>query len=67
MEAFVIILALFQLMYLILLHAGLFSKNYGPGYYKYVVEPPPTTSYGPQMIDVKPIKTPNLTPTNEVV
>ncbi|KAK4482502.1 hypothetical protein RD792_009661 [Penstemon davidsonii] len=31
-EAFVIILGLTQLLYVLLLHAGLFSSRYGPGY-----------------------------------
>ncbi|KAL3634428.1 Membrane protein pm19l [Castilleja foliolosa] len=31
-EAFVIILGLTQLLYTLLLHAGLFSSQYGPGY-----------------------------------
>ncbi|GAB4843678.1 Membrane protein pm19l [Ancistrocladus abbreviatus] len=31
-EAFIIILTFTQLFYLILLHAGLFSSSYGPGY-----------------------------------
>jgi hypothetical protein len=59
LEAFVIMLALFQLMYLNLLHAGLFSKEYGPGYSDHgSLELPPATSYGPQIVDVKPIQTP---------
>ncbi|OAY55475.1 membrane protein PM19L [Manihot esculenta] len=31
-EAFIIILTFTQLLYLLLLHAGLFSSRYGPGY-----------------------------------
>ncbi|CAM8973023.1 unnamed protein product [Rhodiola kirilowii] len=32
MEAFIIILAFTQLLYLLMLHAGMFSSKYGPGY-----------------------------------
>nr|WEQ60879.1 plasma membrane 19-like protein [Paeonia lactiflora] len=32
LEAFIIILAFTQLLYVLLLHAGLFSSKYGPGY-----------------------------------
>ncbi|XP_039137695.1 membrane protein PM19L-like [Dioscorea cayenensis subsp. rotundata] len=32
LEAFIIILALTQLIYVVLLHAGMFSGKYGPGY-----------------------------------
>ncbi|XP_044487482.1 membrane protein PM19L [Mangifera indica] len=32
LEAFIIILTFTQLLYLVLLHAGLFSSRYGPGY-----------------------------------
>ena len=56
-------LVLFQLMYLILLHAGLFSKNYGPGYSDGGSEPPSASTYGPEIVDVKPIKTPTTTAT----
>lgn len=31
-EAFIIILTFSQLLYLMLLHAGMFSSRYGPGY-----------------------------------
>lgn len=31
-EAFIIILAVTQLLYILLLHAGIFSREYGPGY-----------------------------------
>lgn len=31
-EAFIIILTFTQLLYLLLLHAGMFSSRYGPGY-----------------------------------
>lgn len=31
-EAFIIILTFTQLLYLILIHAGLYSSRYGPGY-----------------------------------
>lgn len=31
-EAFIIILAFTELMYVLLLHAGIFSSKYGPGY-----------------------------------
>ncbi|RWW41767.1 hypothetical protein BHE74_00052737 [Ensete ventricosum] len=32
LEAFIIILAFTQLLYVLLLHAGMFSSKYGPGY-----------------------------------
>lgn len=32
LEAFVIILAFTQLLYVLMLHAGIFSSKYGPGY-----------------------------------
>ncbi|XP_022959288.1 uncharacterized protein LOC111460317 [Cucurbita moschata] len=32
-EAFIIILTITQLLYLLLLHAGIFSRRYGPGYW----------------------------------
>lgn len=32
LEAFIIILAFTQLLYILLLHAGIFSSKYGPGY-----------------------------------
>lgn len=32
LEAFVIVLTFTQLLYLLLLHAGVFSSKYGPGY-----------------------------------
>ncbi|KAL6292328.1 hypothetical protein ACE6H2_000470 [Prunus campanulata] len=32
LEAFIIILAFTQLLYVLLIHAGVFSKKYGPGY-----------------------------------
>ncbi|KAH7521933.1 hypothetical protein FEM48_Zijuj07G0084600 [Ziziphus jujuba var. spinosa] len=32
LEAFIIILTFTQLLYLVLIHAGLFSSKYGPGY-----------------------------------
>ncbi|KAL1806379.1 hypothetical protein DCAR_0832182 [Daucus carota subsp. sativus] len=32
LEAFIIILTFTQLLYLLLVHAGIFSRNYGPGY-----------------------------------
>lgn len=32
LEAFVIILMFTQLLYLLMLHAGVFSSKYGPGY-----------------------------------
>ncbi|XP_043720810.1 membrane protein PM19L [Telopea speciosissima] len=32
LEAFIIILAFTQLIYVVLLHAGIFSSSYGPGY-----------------------------------
>lgn len=32
-EAFIIILTFTQLLYLILIHAGLYSSRYGPGYH----------------------------------
>ncbi|XP_072953731.1 membrane protein PM19L-like [Typha angustifolia] len=35
MEAFIIILTFTQLLYLILLHAGIMSSRYGPGYRNY--------------------------------
>lgn len=31
-EAFIIILTFTQLLYVLLLHAGMFSSKYGPGY-----------------------------------
>ena len=31
-EAFIIILAFTELVYVLLLHAGIFSSKYGPGY-----------------------------------
>lgn len=31
-EAFIIILTFTQLLYLLLIHAGLYSSRYGPGY-----------------------------------
>lgn len=32
LEAFIIILTFTQLLYLVLIHAGIFSSKYGPGY-----------------------------------
>lgn len=32
-EAFIIILTFTQLIYLLLIHAGLYSSRYGPGYH----------------------------------
>lgn len=32
LEGFVIVLAFTQLLYVLLLHAGIFSSSYGPGY-----------------------------------
>ncbi|KAI5066157.1 hypothetical protein GOP47_0018781 [Adiantum capillus-veneris] len=35
LEAFIIMVTFFQLLYLAILHAGLHSSKYGPGYYNY--------------------------------
>ena len=32
LEAFIIILTFTQLLYLLMIHAGMFSSKYGPGY-----------------------------------
>lgn len=32
LEGFIIVLAFTQLLYVLLLHAGMFSSRYGPGY-----------------------------------
>ncbi|KAL9237724.1 hypothetical protein vseg_012240 [Gypsophila vaccaria] len=46
LEAFIIILTVFELIYVSVLHAGLFGSNYGPGYrdHDYVGGGPGTTT-----------------------